>query len=231
MRPSSRLFGIWVLLCGLFASALPDTAPGQDAVPSRDRIAIKVVLEKFRSALQASDGEAAYKLLDTATHKWYEDALKDALTVKKPELAMRDYLGKLTILRLRHDFTRPQLEKKTGKEVIVDGVKKGWIGGSFTDMIVIQYVGKDQAGMVFATLRQAPKTPAFYFASEENQWKLALSYTFSLANKGFEQLQTKSGLTGEDFMCKMLEDATRKKVDRAIFDGPRAGDAKSEEKK
>jgi hypothetical protein len=76
------------------------------------------------------------------------------------------------------------------------------------------------------TLRQSPHTPAFYFASEDGQWKLALEHTFGLANKGFEQLQTKSGLSAEDFLCKTLEDATRKKVDRKIFDGPRDADQK-----
>ena len=35
-------------------------------MPTKDRIAIKVVLDKYRDAILATNGEAAYKLLDAA---------------------------------------------------------------------------------------------------------------------------------------------------------------------
>lgn len=232
MSSLTRVFGWLALLVGLLGMSA-DTFAQAGGIPVADKNAIKGTLNRYRDAIKAADGELVYKLLDSKTIQWYDDALKDALSLKKADLEKRDYLEKLTVLRLRHEFLRADLEKKTGKEVIVDGVKKGWIGGSFADMIVIQFMDKDKDkdGMVFVTLRQAPKVPAFYFASEDGKWKLALSHTFRLANKGFEQLQAKSSLSTEDFLAKMLEDATRKKVDKSIFDGPREKDAKPEEKK
>lgn len=221
MGPQARLVGWLVLLLGV------GTASGQGtAVSAADRAAVKAVLNQYRDAVVAKNGEAVYKLLDGKTISWYEDTIKDAVSLPKADLAKRDFLGKLTILRLRHEMTRPELEKKTGKDVIVDGVKNGWIGGSFADMIVIQSVGKNKDGVTYVTLQQNPKVPAFYFANEDGKWKLALSNGFGIAQKGFEQIQAKSGLSADDFLCKMLEDATRKKVDRKIFDGPREKDEK-----
>jgi hypothetical protein len=87
-------------------------------------------------------------------------------------------------------------------------------------MIVVQNYGIDRDGLAYVTLRQSPKTPAFYFAKEDGKWRLALSKTTALADKGFEQLAKKSGLTEEDFLFKLLEDATKKKPDPKIMDGP-----------
>lgn len=221
MRLHARLVG-WLVL--LFGVGMAWGQAGQ--VPAADRVAVKAVLNQYRDAVVGKDGEAVYKLLDAKSIGWYEDALKDAVSLPKADLAKRDYLGKLTILRLRHESARPELQKMTAKDMIVDGVKKGWIGGSFADMIVVQYVGKDKTGATFVTLQQNPKVPAFYFANEDGKWKLSLSHGFGIAQKGFEQLQAKSGLSPDDFLCKMLEDATKKKVDRKIFDGPRDSDDK-----
>jgi hypothetical protein len=218
MRLDERTIGWLVLLPGMLAAGV---AWGQGTLTPADRTAIKSVLDKYREAILAGNGETVIKLLDAKTVRWYEDALKDALTLKKAELAKRDYLGKLTILRLRHEMVRSELEKTNADEVIVEGVKKGWIGGSFADMIVIQNVGVSKDGLAFVTLRQNPKVPAFHFAKEDGKWKLALSYDFKLAQKGFEQLQAKSGLSADEFLIKTLEEATRRKVDRKIFDGPR----------
>jgi hypothetical protein len=221
MRPEARLIGSLVLLLGVGGVCAQGTA-----VSAADRAAVKSVLTQYRDAIAAKNGEAVFNLLDAKTISWYEDAIKDAVTLSKADLAKRDYLNKLTVLRLRHEMARPELEKKTGKDVIVDGVKNGWIGGSFADMIVIQFVGKDKNGVTYVTLQQNPKVPAFYFANEDGKWKLALSQGFGIAQKGFEQMQVKSGMSADDFLCKMLEDATRKKVDRKIFDGPRDKDEK-----
>lgn len=207
------LWGVLLLVGG---------ACGQGALPARDASTVKVTLERWRTAIQSNNGEMAYGLLDAKTIGFYEDCRKDALAVKKADLALRDYLTRLTILWLRCEFTKADLDKKSDKDVIVAGVKKGWIGGSFAGQIVVQYVGVDKDGMAYVTLRQSPKTPAFYFVKEDALWKLALSQTFELANKGFTQLHAKSELSAEDFFVKLLEEGsrTRAKVDRKIFDGP-----------
>jgi len=212
-----RCLSLWSVLL------LSGAASGQNtALPARDASTVKVTLERWRTAIQSGNGERAYGLLDRKTIAFYDDCRKDAVTIKKADLALRDYLTRLTILWLRCEFTRADLEKKTDKDVIVTGVKKGWIGGSFAGQIVVQYVGLDKDGLAFVTLRQSPKTPAFYFVKEEGLWKLALAQTFDLANKGFTQLHAKSELTAEDFLAKIIEDGNRSraKVDRKIFEGP-----------
>src|SRR5271163_1841760 len=77
MRPHARLIGWFVLLFGV------GMAWGQGTVPAADRVAIKAVLNQFRDAVVAKDGEAVVKLLDAKTIGSYEDALKDAVSLPK----------------------------------------------------------------------------------------------------------------------------------------------------
>lgn len=214
-----RSYLLLALLLALLA-ALPCSAQSAVKLDAKDQAAIRGILEQYRKSLGAVDGDAFVKILDSKTMQWHQETAQAAQSANKAELAKLGVLNRLMVLRLRHEYNKADLAKLTGPEVIVTAVKKGWINNNFADMVVIASYGVNKDGLAYVTLRQNAKVPAFWFAKESGQWQLALSHTFTGADKGLEQVVKKAGLSEEDFLLKTLETESKKKVDKKILDGP-----------
>jgi len=208
------------LMLGLLFTVSTGVAQAPAKLDAKDQAAIRGLLEQYRKALGATDGEAFAKILDSKTVQWHEEAIKEAQSATKAELTKLGLLRRLTVLRLRHEYKKADLTKLSGPEVIVASVKKGWINNNFADMVVIAAYGVNKDGLAYVTLRQNAKVPAFWFTKETGQWQLALSHTFAGADKGLEQVVKKSELSEEDFLIKILEAESKKKIDKKLLDGP-----------
>jgi hypothetical protein len=71
-----------------------------------------------------------------------------------------------------------------------------------------------------ASIAQAPGIAAFHFVNESGQWKLDLVASFQLANDAMGQEITKSGLTEEQFIVRVLGMLSSKEIDERIFSEP-----------
>lgn len=208
------------LMLGLLLTVSTGAAQTAVKLDAKDQAAIRALLEQYRKALGAADGEAFVKILDSKTVQWHQETAQAAQSANKAELAKLGLLSRLMVLRLRHEHKKADLAKLTGPEVIVMAVKQGWINNNFADMVVIAAYGVNKDGLAYVTLRQNAKVPAFWFTKESGPWRLALSHTFAGADKGLEQVVKKAGLSEEDFLLKTLETESKKKVDKKILDGP-----------
>ncbi|MBL8799407.1 MAG: hypothetical protein JNM56_36325, partial [Planctomycetia bacterium] len=118
------------LIVGLLLAAPPCAAQAPAKLDAKDQAAMRGLLEQYRKALGAADGEAFVKILDSKTVQWHAEAAKEAETATKAELAKLGLLRRLMVLRLRHEYKKDALAKLSGPEVIVTAVKKGWINNN-----------------------------------------------------------------------------------------------------
>jgi hypothetical protein len=183
-----------------------------------EEILIQQVFEQYRSALLQGDGEAALAALDLETIDWYEQVIEFALTLDRDDLNRLDFIEKFTVLRLRHEFSRDELEDLTGDELIKIAIENGWISRSSVESLELEDVEvNDLRGIVTIT---GISEPLFLFVKEDGQWKFMLWKVTALGNPAFEQLVAESGLSEDEFVIGILEALSSFQVDERIFDGP-----------
>lgn len=181
---------------------------------------IQVVFQKYRTALLERDGEAAWAVLDSHTQNFYATVLQDALSLPRRELSRLDRVHRFTVLRLRTDLRRAELQNMTGHDVLVMAVQNGWVSNAslaaMTNLSKVQVTGLYASAFV----PESPKVPAFHFIKEGSEWKFSLVKGFGLINATFRQLQAESRLSEKDFLIHMLQQVSKYEVDERIWDGP-----------
>src|SRR5438128_2585885 len=83
---------------------------------------IQATFRKYRHALIIGDGEAAWSILDTRTTDFYSKVVVDAVKLPKSELDKLGFTHKFTILKLRHEFRKAELERLSGHEFFVTAI-------------------------------------------------------------------------------------------------------------
>jgi len=182
--------------------------------------AIQSTFSQYRKALLESDGSKAADLVDTRTIKLYDEIRTNALEMPRQKLSQLDFISKFMVLRVRHEFSKSQIEKMSGRELFKLGVDKGWISASTVSNVERLARIKIDLHKASASIPQAPNTPALYFLNESGQWKLALWQSFEIANLAMKSEVEKSGLTEEEFVIKTIDALSSKKVDVRILSGP-----------
>lgn len=203
--------------CLIFSLLLGSlVAVGQET----DQAAIQKTFSQYKEALLKGDGVEAAKLVDSRTIAIYDEAVANALKMPRQNLARLDFFSKFIILRLRHEFSKSQLEKMTGRELFIIGVEKGWISKSTVSNIKQLAKIKVDLYKASASFPQAPDIPVLVFLNESGQWKLALWQLYELINISMKDEIAKSGLTEDQFIINALRVLSSKKVDERIFSGP-----------
>ena len=212
IRPKRLLALSTVLIFALSAGAA-------DA-PSDTR-AIQTVFSQYKAALLEGDGSKAADIVSARTIAFYDGIAAHALKTPRAKLADLDFISKFMVLRIRLEFTRSQIEQMTGRELLATGVEKGWISKSTVANIERLVNVKVVASEASASLPVAPEIAAFRFLRESGKWKLDLVATFALANAAMMQEVTKSGMTEDQFILRVLSALSSKEVNERIFSPPR----------
>lgn len=183
----------------------------------KEKSEIQSTFNRYQSALLSANGKAAAQEVCLQTIQWYEKTRNDALYMKRVQLNRVDILRKFTILRLRHEFSKQQLENMDGKQLFIIAVNNGWISPETVRTIRLDRIeaGTDQG---IAYIKKAPLTPAFHFIKENKKWKLALVKSFPLVIKTFKAMKP-SDVDEDQWIITLLETITKRKVDKKIFDG------------
>jgi hypothetical protein len=215
-KAAFALTAFWALA----VSATASDAPAQPKDQSADTLAIEAVFSAYKDALLKSDGSGAADVLSARTIAFYDGIVHHALNTSRAKLGELDFISKLMVARIRLEFTREQISRMTGRELLVIGVDNGWISKSSVaniDRLVEIKVASSEAT---ASMPVAPGVPAFRFLKEPEQWKLDLVASFDLANAAMKHEITTSGLTEEQFIIRLLRVLSSKKVDERIFSPP-----------
>lgn len=219
--------GFRTLLAVASICALAGIAPGSDALAqprdrAKDTRAIKEVFSGYRAALLEGDGVRTADLVSAQTIKFYEEIVALALSAPPRELSRLDFVAKLMVLRVRHEYDKADIEKMTGRELLITGVRRGWISKSSLSGLEHLAAIKVDGHKASAEMPSAPGIPVLHFLHESGEWKLHLLASFELANYAIGQEVAKSGLTEDQFIVRLLNALSPKKVDEEqIFSGPR----------
>ena len=108
----------------------PTSTPIPTETPVDEESLIRQSFEEYREALLEGDSEAAILVVDQKSIDWYGDVLEYALALEREEVARLDFVEKFTLLRLRHEFSKEELEGFTGEDVLKIGIDNGWISKS-----------------------------------------------------------------------------------------------------
>lgn len=206
-------------LCALAADIFASSPLSQSQTQTSEE-AIQSTFSQYRKALLEGDGSKATDLVDTRTIALYGEIRTNALEMPRQKLSQLDFISKFMVLRVRHEFSKSQIEKMSGRELFKLGVDKGWISTAMVSNVERLASIKIDLHKASASIPQAPDTPALYFLNESGQWKLALWQSFEIANFAMKSEVAKSGLTEEEFIIRTIDAISSKKVDVRILSGP-----------
>jgi len=201
-------------------SAVPAALAVETGTPLSDDEAVRQRFAAYCEAVLARDGKKALGLVDRRTIELYGEYLGLARTVDRAGLLRLDWMGKMVVLRIRHEFDAPAIAAMTGESLFVAGVEHGWISdASVRGMQVAQVtVNGASAGI---SLVQAPSVPVLHFIKEPPGWQLSLWKTFPLAEPLMQKMFVESGKQDPlEWIVSILEALSPRQFDRARLDGP-----------
>lgn len=179
---------------------------------------VKKTFEKYNSAILNDKGEEAVNYLDSRTLRYYADILEKVKKADEAALNSLSFTDKLQILRIRLTAKKEQILSFDDKEVIIFAVKNGMVGKegvsnqSLGEITIEENVAKGQLVV------KGKKTPFYlHFYKEDNQWKIDLTSLFPTSNAAFKKVIEESGMTENEYIIKLLEVVSKKKVGKEIW--------------
>ncbi len=186
---------------------------------SQDKAAVREAFDSYRKALLSGDGESAARKMDRKTIRWYLNALKKARLCNLKELERENFVSKLAILRLRHEFTAKELLKLDAPAVVAHAVREEWIAKS--SMSSMELAKVDVMGnTAHIYIKRIPGVPVLKLAKEEGEWKLSLYEMINAGSQIFDKRVHASGKSASEFILDLLPSLSTKRVDRMILHGP-----------
>nr|MCH9680601.1 hypothetical protein [Deltaproteobacteria bacterium] len=224
MSRSGRLALLSLCICGCRSTSPtpPQSAPSHtlSAAETDAQAAVRATFERYRAALLAKDGATAAALIDEATTAWYERALKLAATAGGTALAEEDASVRLTVYRLRHEFSLEQIERMNGREVVEEAVARGWLSESSVRRVGLATVTVE-GDRATTTGLDPIGTPGFEFRRERGKWRIDLVPVMGSFDTVLEALVERSETGSETaVIVALLEKLSGRRVDLGIFHGP-----------
>lgn len=185
---------------------------GQIEQQAMEKKEIEALFERYRNALLDFYGEEAVKLVCSQTIEWYDQIVDEALYLEAAALKQADIMKKFTVLRVRLEFSKDQLEKMDGKALFDAAIDNGWIGVETVEKIRLHRI-KIRGDRAEAYVKGSPGTPAFHFIMERGKWKLALIKSFALARRTVENMISSSGMDEDQWLASVFSQLVKKEVD------------------
>jgi len=192
------------------------------AAAQQEAAAVRDSFLGYKSAILTGDGETAAELVTERTHALYRGFADSALTLDKPGLDALHVMDRMSVMQLRHQLNRRQLESMSGEEIVAYAVDHGWIGkdgaarlqvGDFTvdgDFATAPILGGDGKETL---LRMR-------FAREGGVWRLDLVEMMALTRVAIAQAIRQTGMSEDAFILVFLEAASGRKPDPDIWSPP-----------
>jgi hypothetical protein len=193
----------------------------QDPELARDTNAIRQCFSEYKDALLAEDGAKAVELVDGETIELYSRQLDWALKATPGETRALGLLDKLSVLRIRMEFSRQELLEMDGRELFVYGVDHGWIDPEGVKNNSLGKITVTQDSATVQGLNQGKPTPInWVFTREGDAWKLNLLSILPAAETAFKMLIRESGQTEDEFLIEILSMLSEKRPDKSIWFPP-----------
>lgn len=203
-----------LVLAVLLSSVACAPAPPPDELEVRERF------EAYRAAVLARDGKRASELVDRRTIEAYQTYLELARTVDRAGLLGLDWMGKMMVLRVRHEFDAGAIAAMTGLSLFIAGVEHGWISDASVRSIEVADVDVSGTNAAISVVQQ-PGVPVFHFIKEADGWKLVMWKLMAMSEPALQKMFVDSRQPDPlEWIVSTLEAISPRQFDRALLDGP-----------
>jgi len=186
---------------------------GQDAEEKK----IYECFKQYKSLILQGKGEEAVQLIDSNTHRYFENTLKASIYADKKEIEALPLIDRLSVLLVRHRISADDLLKMTGREYFVQSVKQGMFGKNSLAPIELGKTEVSGSSARAQIIRDLEDTEMWFrFHKEEGQWKIDLTSLFEPTTLGLLSALAKEGMSEQDFIFASLE-STGKPVTDSIW--------------
>lgn len=196
---------------------LPLPAAAQDAAAE-----VREAFLGYKTAILTGDGETAAELVTERTRTLYRGFADSALTLDKPGLDGLHVMDRISVMQLRHQMTRQQLESMSGGEIVAYAVDQGWIGkdGAARLQVGDFIVQGDSASAPVLGGDGEETLLRMRFAREDGLWRFDLVEAMALVRVTMAQAIRQTGLSEDAFILVFLEAASGRKPDPDIWSPP-----------
>lgn len=164
------------------------------------------------------DGERAVPFLDRSTIDYYQRLRDHAMRTSRDELQQLRTIDLMTVLLVRHEMTREEVEAMDGRALIVHGVDRGWIGREgVINLSVGEVTVSGDAATAKILVRGKPTPLRYQFRKEDGSWRLDLHAYMPVAETAFQSLIEESGEESDAFVLRLIAITSGRKADDDIW--------------
>jgi len=210
----TRTAPLWI---GLLAALLAGCSGGSSQDESS---AVEAGFDSYRQAILDQDGTAAVACVDAKTLEYYGEMLDLALRGSRVKVMALSVLDKMMVISIRHRVPRAVLEGMTPESLFVHAVDEGWIDRASVETLELGeiVVSAGTARVVFLTEGKTIPGARLVFRQEEERWKIDLTSIMPLASLAFEGAIRQSGISEEEFLTSVLEEASGVEVGESVWE-------------
>ncbi|MDG1417040.1 MAG: hypothetical protein P8P99_04505 [Maricaulis sp.] len=189
---SLEMKSMWLAVLVLFVSAC--------SVESVDEIEVRANFDLYRQSLIDRNGEVSRSYVSASTIEYYESLRALALYETEEALNQAVIIDRLTVYRIRAEWTGEQLETMTGAEVFIYAVDEGWVGSNLgaLDIVSVRIFGDSATTNLSVNGERMPW--GFTFHKEEGAWRLDLASMMTLMNGAMIQQIDQIEMTEMEFI-------------------------------
>jgi len=207
MKLRGLLVTVLLVLLPLSATANPD--------------AVKEAFLSYKAAILSGDGTAAADLVTRSSRDFYRKAADHALTLDKTGLERLHVLDRLTVMQLRHEMSRAQLESMDGRQIVAYAVDQGWIGRDSAASLQVGTFAVDGDNATAPVISNGQETPLLlHFAREDGGWRLDLVQMMELSRPAVQVAIRQTGMSEEEFILYALEAVSGRRPGPEIWNPP-----------
>jgi len=135
---------------------------------------IKVTFDYYQRAIEDNNGKAAADCLDSKTLEWYTKILQMTKETNKSTLEKTNFLSKKSVLAIRQEFNKKQINELDPKSAFAFAVEKSLYDQDFLKGAVFNNlkIENDKAIVAMAKDGKAVEGNFLTFKKEEGKWKI-----------------------------------------------------------
>lgn len=183
---------------------------------------IKDIVPEFAHAVRLMNWEAACSFASKETFEAYERYRRAALEFDRAKMEEISTLEVISVLSLRHEFSKSELEAATGKSLFVRSLQRRPIvtAAFFSRLEVSDLLVREDVAEGTARLNDSTTAMKVLFRREGGIWKWDLNHFGQQGNEGREKHRTELKLTKVDYAFRILQREHKDNVSPRIVDGP-----------
>ena len=192
------------------------------ALPEPAEASPEAVQESFlayKKAVLEGNGAAAAELVTQGSKDLYHKYANDAVTLDRDGLNKLHVTDRVSIMLLRHNLKRKELEGMSGGEIIAYAVDRGWVGKESVSRLELgdyQVDGNVATGTVLgADGRRSPYK--LQFLKEAQRWRLDLVAMLMLTRTAIDYTIQQTGMAEDEFVLYVIEISSGQKPGPEIW--------------